>query len=161
MISLTLNTKKCMAELLLRETFDSFLFIEGSVTTFNKFTIDGYIHSDFYEEDAPAEPYSAWKSLREFVFSIIKGKRTPLNFHFVFSLSSDTVRTLIAENELDFQPESVQGLYLNFRYDGSTLTCVTGTSLKVFTLDKSLDHTFDKWVEKFFTEHRIEYDVAL
>ena len=47
MISLTLNTKKCMAELLLRETFDSFLFIEGSVTTFNKFTIDGYIHSDF------------------------------------------------------------------------------------------------------------------
>ena len=73
MISLTLNTKKCMAELLLRETFDSFLFIEGSVTTFNKFTIDGYIHSDFYEEDAPAEPYSAWKSLREFVFSIIKG----------------------------------------------------------------------------------------
>ena len=100
MISLTLNTKKCMAELLLRETFDSFLFIEGSVTTFNKFTIDGYIHSDFYEENAPAEPYSAWKSLREFVFSIIKGKRTPLDFHFVFSLSSDTVRTLIAENDL-------------------------------------------------------------
>ena len=72
MISLTLNTKKCMAELLLRETFDSFLFIEGSVTTFNKFTIDGYIHSDFYEDDAPAESYSSWKSLREFVFSIIK-----------------------------------------------------------------------------------------
>ena len=113
MISLTLNTKKCMAELLLRETFDSFLFIEGSVTTFNKFTIDGYIHSDFYEENAPAEPYSVWKSLREFVFSIIKGKRTPLDFHFVFSLSADAVRTLITENALDFQPESVQGLYLN------------------------------------------------
>ena len=161
MISLTLNTKKCMAELLLRETFDSFLFIEGSVTTFNKFTIDGYIHSDFYDEETPAEPYSAWKSLREFVFSIIKGKRTPLDFHFVFSLSADAVRTLITENELDFQPESVQGLYLNFRYDGSTLTCVTGTSLKVFTLDKSLDHAFDKWVEKFFAEHEIEYDVAL
>lgn len=150
-----------MAELLLRETFDSFLFIEGSVTTFNKFTIDGYIHSDFYEADAPAEPYSVWKSLREFVFSIIKGKRTPLDFHFVFALSADAVRTFITENELDFQPESVQGLYLNFRYDGSTLTCVTGTSLKVFTLDKSLDHTFDRWVEQFFTEHEIEYDVAL
>ena len=161
MISLTLNTKKCMAELLLRETFDSFLFIEGSVTTFNKFTIDGYIHSDFYEDDAPAESYSSWKSLREFVFSIIKGKRTPLDFHFVFSLSADAVRTLIAENALDFQPESVQGLYLNFRFDGSTLTCVTGTSLKVFTLDKSLDHTFDKWVENFFTEHGIEYNIAL
>ncbi len=161
MISLTLNTKKCMAELLLRETFDSFLFIEGSVTTFNKFTIDGYIHSDFYEDDAPAEPYSVWKSLREFVFSIIKGKRTPLDFHFVFSLSADAVRTLITDNNLDFQPESVQGLCLNFRFDGSTLTCVTGTSLKIFTLDKSLDHAFDKWVEKFFTEHGIEYDVDL
>ena len=84
-----------------------------------------------------------------------------MDFHFVFSLSADAVRTLIAENALDFQPESVQGLYLNFRFDGSTLTCVTGTSLKVFTLDKSLDHTFDKWVEKFFTEHGIEYNIAL
>lgn len=161
MISLTLNTKKCMAELLLRETFDSFLFIEGSVTTFNTFTIDGYIHKDFYDEDTPQKVYSSWKSLREFVFSIIKGKRTPLDFHFVFSLSADAVRTLITENALDFQPESVQGLYLNFRYDGSTLTCVTGTSLKVFTLDKSLDYAFDKWVEQFFTEHDIEYNTDL
>lgn len=150
-----------MAELLLRETFDSFLFIEGSVTTFNKFTIDGYIHKDFYDKYTTQEVYSVWKSLREFVFSIIKGKRTPLDFHFVFSLSEDMIRMLIEDHQLDFQPESVQGLYLNFRYDGSTLTCVTGTSLKVFTLDKSLDHAFDKWVEQFFTEHEIEYDVAL
>ena len=60
-----------------------------------------------------------------------------------------------------FKDNQISNVYLNFRYDGSTLTCVTGTSLKVFTLDKSLDHAFDKWVEKFFAEHGIEYDVAL
>ena len=31
----TLSAKNCMAHLLLRETFDSFLFIEGNITTFN------------------------------------------------------------------------------------------------------------------------------
>ena len=44
MIHLTLDTKKCMAELLLQKTFDDFLFIEGEITTFNKFSIDGFIH---------------------------------------------------------------------------------------------------------------------
>lgn len=160
MISLTLDTKKCMSELLLRDTFDAFLFIEGSVTTFNKFTIDGYLHPDFYEEDAPDQAFSSWKQLRDFVFSLIKGKRTPLDFHFVFTLSPEMIQTFIRDCQLDFQPETVQGLYLNFHYDGSVLTCITGTSLRIFTLDKSLDHAFDKWVNLFFEKHGITSKIA-
>ena len=89
MIALKLkNTKNFMTQLLLSDTFDNFLFIEGEVVTFNTFTIDGFIQKDFYE-DSPEGDYASWKQLRELCFSIIKGKRTPLSFRFVFSLSPD------------------------------------------------------------------------
>ena len=160
MIHLTIDTKKCMSELLLRDTFDTFSFISGDITTFSTFHMDGYLHKDFYEE-APDREYGIWSDYRNFCFSIIKGKRTPLNFKFIFALSCDQVSEIIDEFKLDFVPENIQGLYLNFHYDGTTLTCTTGTSLKIFTLDKSLEHALDKWTENFFTEHEINWEPVL
>jgi hypothetical protein len=163
MISLLLDTKHCMSELLLRNTFDHFLFIEGEITTYNKFTIDGYIRKEFYgdngPETAPAETHSTWDRLRDFCFSIIKGKQTPLNFRFIFSLPKSETDRLIADKQLDFQPDTVQGLYLNFKYDGSVLACTSGTSLNTFTLDKSLEHAFDKWICEFFSAHGINWNM--
>ena len=50
MIALALTeVKECMAKLLLSEIFDPFYFIEGEITTFSKFSIDGYLNKDFYE----------------------------------------------------------------------------------------------------------------
>lgn len=166
MVNLTLDTKKCMAELLLRDTFHEFLFIEGEITTFNKFSVDGLIRKEFYKDSPDEETidssktisYSPWKKLKEFCFSIIKGKRTPLDFKFIFTLSEPMIEQVIKESDLDFRTEDVQGLYLNFRYDGSTLTCITGTSLKTFTLDKSLEHAFDKWTGAFFSAHDINWN---
>lgn len=159
MISLKLTTRKMfMKHLLLTETFDHFLFIEGEITTFNTFTIDGYLHKDFFEEEPPLS-FSFWKHLREFCFSIIKGKRTPLQFKFVFSLSPENIAKLISQNELNFHPQDVQGLYLNLRFNGTDLQCITGTSLKTFTLDKSLEQAWDKMVQKFFSQKGIEYEL--
>ena len=45
-----LSAKNCMSHLLLKDTFDTFLFIEGEFTTFNKFTISGYLQEDFFDE---------------------------------------------------------------------------------------------------------------
>ena len=154
MIRLNFDTKKCTTELLLRNTFDEFLLIEGTITTFNEFHIDGYLHPDFFEEN-PERKYSLWREVREYCFSIIKGKRTPLNFKFIFSLSPTSIRKFLLTQDLDFQPENVQGLYLNLLFDGTSLTCITGTSLTLFTLDKSLEHAWDKWVRNFFETHQI------
>lgn len=147
-----------MKHLLLSETFDHFLFIEGEITTFNKFTIDGYLQKDFFEEETTLE-FSFWKQIREFCFSIIKGKRTPLNFKFIFSLSPENIAKLISQNDLDFQPQDVQGLYLNFRFNGVDMQCITGTSLKTFSMDKSLEQAWDKMVQKFFAQKGIEYEL--
>lgn len=160
MIQLIIDTKKCTSELLLRNTFDTFSFIDGEITTFSKFHIDGFLHKDFYEEK-PERDYGMWADYRNFCFSIIKGKRTPLNFKLVFALSEEHTSRIIKDYQLDFAPSNIQGLYLNFHYDGSRLTCTTGTSLKIFTLDKSLDHALDKWAENFFTEHEINWEPVL
>ena len=75
MIILTLDTKKCMSSLLLTEAFDQFSFIEGEITTFGKFTMDGYLQKDFFEEP-PQRAYALWSDLRSYCFSIICPART-------------------------------------------------------------------------------------
>lgn len=162
MIALKLNnTKNFMAHLLLSDTFDHFLFIEGEIVTFNTFTIDGYIQKAFYDSEEVLPEYSSWKNIREFCFSVIKGKRTPLSFKFIFSLSPENIARLIEQNNLDFQPSDVQGLYLNIRFDNNGLTCVTGTSMKTFTMDKSLEQAWDTMVQKFFDKKGIAFEIGI
>lgn len=157
MITLTPDTKTCMSHLLLKDTFDSLSLIEGEITTYNKFSIDGHIHKDFFE-DAPDRDYSYWHELRSYCLSLIKGKRTPLGFKFILSLGKEKFTGFLTENGLTFQPGDIQGLYMNLRYDGTRLVCVTGTSMKTFTMDKSLDEAWDRWVRTFFSDAGITFE---
>lgn len=161
MIALALtDVKECMGKLLLSETFDPFYFIEGEIVTFSTFTMDGYLRKDFFdEENAPEREYALWKDVREFCFSIIKGKRTPLSFKFVLGLSDSNIEKLLLQQELDFKPQDVRGLYINLKYDGQNLQCVTGTAMNLFSMDKSLEQAWDKMVQKFFTQKEIKYEV--
>ena len=161
MIALALpQVKECMAKLLLSETFDPFYFIEGEIVTFNTFTLDGYLKKDFFEqEETPEREYALWKDVREFCFSLIKGKRTPLSFKFVLGLSDSNIEKLLLQQGLDFKPQDVQGLYINLKYDGQKLQCITGTAMNLFTMDKSLEQAWDMMVQKFFAQKEIKYEV--
>lgn len=147
-----------MQHLLLKPTFDSFSLIEGEITTYNTFRIDGYIHKKFYE-DAPLKEYSSWGDLREFCFHIIRGKRTPLNFRFILSLPKEEFETFLTDQEIPSLSRSdIQGLYLNFKYDGTNLQCITGTSLNIFTMDKTLENIWDNYARKFFLNQEIDFE---
>lgn len=161
MIALSLpEVKECMSKLLLSDIFDPFYFIEGEIVTFNTFTLDGFLKKEFFDtEEAPAREYALWKDVREFCFSLIKGKRTPLSFKFVLGLSDSNIEKLLLQQELDFKPQDVRGLYINLKYDGQKLQCVTGTAMNLFTMDKSLEQAWDKMVQKFFTQKEIKYEV--
>lgn len=161
MIALALtDVKECMAKLLLSETFDPFYFIEGELVTFSTFTMDGYLKKDYFNaENAPEREYALWKDVREFCFSLIKGKRTPLSFKFVLGLSDSNIEKLLLQQELDYKPQDVRGLYINLKFDGQNLQCITGTAMNLFTMDKSLEQAWDKMVQKFFTQKEIKYEV--
>lgn len=166
MISLTLNdSRNFMSHLLLSDTFDHFLLVEGELVTCFTLRVEGFAQKAFFQKDDPEleqlEDYIPWQKVRELFFSQIKGKRTPLNFRFVFRLSRENTERLIRLNQLDFQPSNVQGLYLNLRFDGSHLQCITGTSLSLFTPDKSLEHAWDLSVQKFLANKDISFESDL
>lgn len=164
MIALELtDIKDSMAKLLFQNTFDNFLFIEGEITTYNKFTLDGYLQKKFYDEETNLligqREYTYWKDMKDLCFSMIKGKRTPLDFHFVYGLSAGNIGKLLSTEGIPLKPEDVGGLFLNFKYDGEHLGCITGTSIKTFTLDKSLEHAWDNMVQRFLTKSEIHFKV--
>lgn len=161
MIALSVEDLKAFTQkLFLGTDFDDFLLTEAKIITFNTFAIDGHIRRGFYtEEEAQAlglQEYSFWKTIRPVCFSLIKGKRLPGSFH--ISLQADGQRVehfLTSRQILSITSEQIQGLYLHIRYDDGKLFCVTGSSLSVFTMDKTLEREWDAYVEGFLKENGI------
>lgn len=157
MTVLDLVTKASMAKLLLTDTFSDYTFMEGEVTTFNTFKIDGYLHPEFYDSDdmeliGSKQTHSSWGQVREYFLQMIKGKRTPLKFRIILSLSPAEIEALIEKEGLCLRAKEVQGLYLNFKYEEGILKCTTGTSFHTFNLDKSLEQVWDKEAECILTK---------
>lgn len=81
MISLTLpDIKDFTSHLLLKDSFDSFCFIEGEIVTFNTFRIDGFIQKEFFDTDSELPEYSYWKNVRDYCFQIIRGEKDSAQF---------------------------------------------------------------------------------
>lgn len=166
MISLKiLDLKDFMSKLLISDVFNNFLLSEATITTGNTFTIDGHLNRDFYtseeleEHNLTEQTISTWETLKPFCFELIKGKKTPLNFKMVFLLSSLNVTKLLEQCKISLTPNDINGLFLNIKYNNNTLHCVTGTSLKVFTLDKSLENEWDFMIQKFFKANEIPFEI--
>ncbi len=159
-----IDIKEFMSHLLLKDTFDHFYLKEASITTFSTFLIDGYLQKEYFSSEEQemnrleTQPYCYWQQVRSFCFDLIKGKKTPLSFKLVFQLSSENTAKLLAQSGLSLSPSDVSGLYLNLHYDGEHLNCVTGTSLRIFTLDKSLDQAWDLMVQKFLRSKQIPFE---
>lgn len=149
MKTLVLDTKSCMKHILLSDSFDSLYLLEGEIITSNKFNIDGHICPAYFDEP-PTDAFMYWRNLRDYCLQIIKGNKTPISFAFVFSFSAEMIADFTAESKLTCDPDSIQGLYFNMRFERDTLFCITGTSLKEFSLDKSIEHAFDEFARKFF-----------
>ena len=155
------DVKEFMSRLLIGTDFDAFWLCEASVTTFVTYNIDGSLHKEFFDSEQAEmltqteRTFSSWKEIKPFCFSIMKGKHTPLHFKIIFQLSRQNVEKLLVGSGLSWKPADVFGLHLNLQYDGSHVTCTTGTSLKTFTMDKSLDRVWDEMVTKFFRQQQI------
>ena len=157
-----LDIKEFMKELLVNEAFDSFRVSEFSVTTHVSYSIDGEIHPEFNipgeSTNDDGETYISWGAIKPFCFSIIKGKQTPLNFKIVFSLSKNALTQLLADNHITMNPDDIFGLYLNCQYENNSLMCVTGTSLRLFSLDKTLDNAWDANIANFLDDHGFTHE---
>ena len=158
------NVKQFMGKLLASEAFDSFLLEEASISTYNTFIIDGHQNRDFYTseewDDKEIRPFdfTTWKQIRPICYSLIKGTRTPSAFKFILHLMPDYLASILKEQDTTVTPQQIKALVLTVKYDGTTLTLITGTAFHTFIMDKSLDALWDNAVKRFLDKREISYE---
>ena len=161
------DVKAFMQKLLAADTFDNFLIYEAVVKTATTFTIDGRINEEFFdandvsgESDGSSriilEDLQKWGNVKAGCFELIKGKTLPLYFKVVLQLSRENTEKFLASIGSGFELEDIGGLYMNISFDRQELKVVTGSSLKVFSMDKSLDREWDDMVLRFLRKHEIQ-----
>ncbi len=155
------DVKQLTAKLFVDKDFDQFLVREVSITTYNTFSIDGHIKKGYYTseeiENDTIEEYSSWSILKPICFSLIKGKKLPGSFQITLQLNRKQVCQLVENRNLNIKPEQITGLYMSFRYDSGNLYCVSGTSLEIFMLDKTVELEWDQSVKLFLKKQEITF----
>lgn len=166
MVSMNVSeVRKCMNELLCKSTFDFFLLQEVTINTFASFNIDGHRLDDFFsdvelEQMDERDSLMPYELFREWCYSIIKGKKAPLSFQIILALPCRIVEQIAMAQELSVIATDTH-LVTIFRFVDGKLTITTGTSMKEFSLDKSLEYAFDKWIIDFLNSVGIVFDKIL
>lgn len=160
MIALKIEDIKAFtSKLFVGEMFDLFLIREVTITTFNSFTIDGHIREGYYTdeelEENKVEDLSSWQVLKPICFSLIKGRKLPGSFQIIMQLPPEKVDQFMKRRGLTMPSDQVQGLCINIRYEDGRMSCVTATSLAIFTMDKSLEREWDDEIQLFFKNNLI------
>lgn len=148
------DVKGFMAALLTKDSFDDFLLVEATVHNRIAYVIDGHMAGD----EKPCIPYAEVRSL---IFDMIKGKQTPEFFQFVLQLPPDQKEKLIDDSDVVLQAADVLSLSVNIRYQNGELTVMTGTSLRIFTVDRSLEKQWDQWVRSRLNAMNLAFDEVI
>ncbi len=160
MISLNiLEVKQFMAKLLMNSTFDAFLLREMELATFTNFTITGQLNEAFLSSDELEErkdkKFVLWSDVRQTVFTMIKGNKTPLSLKIVFQLPLAQCEQLVQRSGGRIRTEEIGGLYFNIRFEKGELHIITGSAIKTFTLDKTLEQEWDAQVKEILKMNSI------
>jgi hypothetical protein len=165
MIALELtNVKDFMNTLLKTETFDHFMLQEAVITKAASYVIDGHITGSFYTGEELSElgitdyPMLPFSLLRNNCFDLIKGKKAPAAFRFVFLLSPENLKSTLKSLSSSYTSEDITGIYLNIKYQNQLLTLTTGISYRIFSTDKSLEKEWDRLVLRFLSQHAITWE---
>ncbi|MHB8131674.1 MAG: DUF5721 family protein [Mobilitalea sp.] len=163
MISLNITeVKPFMAKLLTQSTFDLFILRELELQTFTNFTISGQFNEAFFTkeelEERGEKRFNLWSDIRSIALAMIKGNKTPLSLKIVFQLPADRSEELVQRSGGRLRMEDVGGLYLNVRFDKGELHIISGTAIKTFTMDKTLEQEWDAQIKNLLREQGITFE---
>jgi len=153
------EVKPFMAKLLTNTIFDDFILKEMEIQTFTSFYISGQFFESFFSkeelEERGGETFVLWKEVRNIALTVIRGNKTPLSMKIVFQLPKSASEELINSLGGKVRKEDVGGLFMNIRFEKNELHIITGTAIKTFTMDKTLEREWDVWVKKFLNSQNI------
>ena len=168
MISLRIkDTRKFMSHLLVKDTFDNFLLSEASINTSCLHSIEGKINHSFYSDEEWAEldedekKYTSWLVQKPYCFSLIKGSKVPSSMKIVMLLSSSATVKLLNDSEALLSYDNINGLFINIKYQDGHADIITGTSLNIFSLDKTLDSSFDSYIRNFLIYNGLDFEETI
>ena len=99
-----------------------------------------------------------FRFLRGNCFDLIKGKKTPSSFKFIFSLSPENLHNTIEAASGSFTTNDVNGIFFNIRYQNEQLLLTTGVSYNIFSTDKTLENSWDAMMRKFLVNNDISFE---
>lgn len=165
MIALELtDVKDFMNKLLRSEIFDHFLMQEAVITSAATYAINGQITKGFYSPEELEElhlngcRFLPFSMLRGNCFDLIKGKKTPSAFRFVFLLSPNNMDKTITAVGSSYKSADITGMYINLKYQNQLLSLTTGIAYNIFSTDKTLENEWDKMVMKFLKQNEIAFE---
>ncbi len=165
MIALQITSlKQFMNAFLGSDSFDIFLLEHATITTYNTFQIDGRQNQAFYTLEEWADPtvrpydFTRWKDIRSLCFDLIKGTHTPTSFKFVLQLCPEYIEGIIKNEDTLIKSNDIKSFVINLKFDTNGLILVTGTSLKTFIPDKSIDICWDNAVKRFLSKKELPYE---
>ncbi len=153
--------KSFMTRLLGSNTFDDFLLQEATLQMGISYVIDGHINEAFYQTDdetntqTDRSSFISYGEVRNTLFDLIKGKRTPLGFQVVLQLSPKRCAILFPEG---LDAHLMKGLLMNIRFDGSKAMITSGISYYSFSLDKAPELIWDEALMNFLRSSGINFE---
>ena len=151
------NIKELTSQLFVHELFDRFLLCEAELVTFQTYSVNGRVKKEYYtQEEQPQREFSLWSQTRPFLLSLIKGRTTPLSFKLVFTISRSGIQELVTSSGTSLSCDDIDGVYMTVSFKDGRLQVVTGTSLKIFSMDKTLERYWDQKIEGFLAANDFE-----
>ncbi len=151
--------------LLLRtETFDNFLLQEAVVQKDITWNVEGRLHADYYDPEELEEQslsglsFLPFGKIRSRFLDLMKGSRTPSFFKFVFLLSPANLTRTVEQAHTGFAPGDIASMSFNLKFQNGELLLTTGVSYRIFSVDKSLEHEWDRMIRLFLKNHQIPFE---
>ena len=143
-----LDIKPFMQLLFMSNTLDRYEFVSAVIRTNMTYNLDGHINRDFFTEDELTQmqignsPYLSWQIVKERVFQLIKGKKTPSQLKVVLKLSPADSLSLLESTHSALTDSDIDGIFINILFQDGKLTVVCGISYRIFTMEKNLENEF-------------------
>lgn len=146
--------KEYLNGLFTEERYESFYLFSVKLDSNISYEMDGKINKEFYSEEEYGQlenkEYICWKNIKKSVLGFMSNGKLPVKMKLILMFNKDNVNRLIEMNNIPIHPDNVRALFMNILYSDNRLSITTGTSLNVFTMDKTLEDLWDKTVEKYY-----------
>lgn len=161
------DAKEFLGDLMTNEKYDSFYLFEARIKSDLDYYVNGKRNMEYprNEDERGArgakesngetgfhenESYICWKDIKDTLRLLMGEEQLPLSLKLILMFHRDNITRLIEMNNLPLAPEDVGALFYNVYLERGELSVTTGISLKVFTMDKTLEHLWDESVGKYY-----------